>query len=157
MRVGPALYVNMRLRINGIALFGQPLKDFAGVIDRQQGAIPFAGRAFDQRIDIGIEPNHDRPLQHQRARFCVDERAAPGGDDLSGAIKQPRDYPPLPISEMGFTKFFKDFGDREPGSFDNGVVCIDKRQVEALGEAFADTGLANAHHTHQRDGLFRSF
>src|SRR3546814_4716368 len=90
----------MRLGIDGIADRRQFAEHFAGVAVLQKRAVAAAPDAFDERRDVGVEPDAEAVLQDQRARFLVDEGAAAGREyhRLSGV--QARDHAALAVAEM---------------------------------------------------------
>src|SRR3546814_16126701 len=82
---------HMRLGIDGIADRRQFAEHFAGVAVLQKRAVAAAPDAFDERRDVGVEPDAEAVLQDQRARFLVDEGAAAGREYHRLSGEQARD------------------------------------------------------------------
>src|SRR4029453_12647100 len=99
--------------------------------------IALARDAFDQGLDIAVEPDRDAALEDQRAGLGIDEGTAAGGDDLAGPrpplLDQPRDPPPLARTEECFAVARKDFRDRHLRGLLDRLVGVDEGVAERGG------------------------
>ena len=69
-------------RINGVADGGEFAEHLARIAVLEQRTVAAAPDAFDQRRDVGVEPDTAAALQDQRARLVIDEGAAAGCEHL---------------------------------------------------------------------------
>ena len=87
----------------------------ARIAAREQRPVVTPRGAPDQHVQIGAQPDRERPLAHQGARLRIDEGAAAERQDLPLAAQQPGDHLALPGAKRGLADLREDVGDGGAG------------------------------------------
>ena len=90
-----------------------------------------------QHVEIGLEPDRDALVAHQRAGALVHHGAAAGRQHLRPAAEQTRDHPRLAGAEIGLAVLVEDFRDGHAGRGLDLGIGVDERNAEAGGQAAA--------------------
>lgn len=144
-------HVDIGLGVEGAPLLHQPFQRGSRVGSPKQRPRIASGGPRQEHIDGRIEPDGDRAFLQQCVRALIRESAATGRNDLHALIEQAGDDPPLPISEVSFSKAFKDFPGRQATGIANGIVAVDEIEAQLLRKAPTHGRLAHAHHSDECD------
>ena len=144
------------LGVDRIALLHQRRQDLVRVAALEQRAgAALAGGAGDQRLEIGAEPDRDRPRRDPGARLRVDEGAAAQRQHHGPAFEQAGDHPTLQLAKARLAVECEDVGDAEPGGGHDLVVGVGEGCSQRPGEPPTDRSLAGTHQAHQHDGALQ--
>ena len=119
------------LGVDRITGLDQRLQRRPGIGGLQQRAVGAAGDALEQQLEIGLDPNRDRPGLDQPAGLGVDEGTAPGAEHDIGVAHQPGDHPGLAGAEIRLAMGGEDLGDAHAGGALDLFVAVDELPPEA--------------------------
>src|SRR3546814_8669137 len=108
-------------------------------------AVAAAPDAFDERRDVGVEPDAEAVLQDQRARFLVDEGAAAGREYHRLSGEQARDHAALAVAEMRLAEARENVRNRHAGGAPDLVVGVGEPNAHPRCEPAPDRRLAGPH------------
>lgn len=151
MRGGPAGDVDWRKRVHRIAN-SRELAQYGGrVLASEQWPVVSPLDPLGQRVDRCIDPDRFCAGEDQFASLGMHERPAACRNDLGPTIDQPRNHSALSVAKLFLAKTFEDFRDRHARRRLDLMIGINERDVQALGQPFAHSRFANAHHPDQHD------
>lgn len=151
MRAVAAFHMDVRRRVGGAALFGEPLERPLRIAVAKQRASVSPRGSVGQHIDGGIEPDGDGAIVQQVAGAGIGEGPAAGRDYPDLPVDQAGDQPPLAVAEILLAEALEDLGRRETGRILDGRVAVDEWQPEPPCQAPSDGRLAGAHQADEDD------
>lgn len=130
---------------------GHRAQDGLAVGMLQQRPYPVMSEAAQLLLDRQREVQHAATFAHQDAVGLEQNGTTAGGDEAIAAGQFEGELAGLALAEAGFTFLLEDRGHPYAGSRLDGLVEIDERKAETLGETPTDGGLARPHGADQHE------